>query len=461
MGKKKSFIDKKTAVTFNLVSKTHDDPTGFGQNDVRAWPDETESSRAPSIIDEEQLNCGVYFDDGYDYLQHIREREFASYSMMENPKSNNARWDKATLDGQFDDAESAISGMTGRLHAIDMGEGKNYNAMKATAAEGPAVHCDPEIAQTLMDAFEDFDEDLEDDFIARAMQEPDQTPDSAGHDGISDWFAREDAHKRAHQQRSLRDHLDGDDDEYDTCSESSGSEGDGRETTKSERSRFTEYSMTSSAVPRNPYQSEVDDHFEHMFADYDDTEIGALDHENVTGHVGLNNEALMRVITALRPSDKPIDLPEDGVVLRECDVHSDSDREITEEDIFGKEKPKDKWDVDSILSTYSNIYNRPKIICSEKKLQLSKDGFPIDESDRTPIKYKLIDEDFDRIKYIPPNVRQRDETKEESRARQKIQREEKRLRRMEKKNNQIAFKIEEIKQRKIELNKNCSSGIKL
>lgn len=57
MGKKKAFIDKKSSQSFRLV------------------PDNREKSERfkPSAEHlEEQQKYGVYYDDDYDYLQHMR-----------------------------------------------------------------------------------------------------------------------------------------------------------------------------------------------------------------------------------------------------------------------------------------------------------------------------------------------------------------------------------------------------
>lgn len=48
-----------------------------------------------------------------------------------------------------------------------------------------------------------------------------------------------------------------------------------------------------------------------------------------------------------------------------------SDEEDNDADLFGKEEEvKEKWDCESILTTYSNLYNHPRLI-EEPKVNIS------------------------------------------------------------------------------------------
>lgn len=48
--------------------------------------------------------------------------------------------------------------------------------------------------------------------------------------------------------------------------------------------------------------------------------------------------------------------------------YSDSENEQDLEKLFVNPRGKDKWDCESILSTYSNIYNHPKLISEPSKV---------------------------------------------------------------------------------------------
>ncbi|CAL9701101.1 unnamed protein product [Knipowitschia caucasica] len=70
--KKKSFIEKKKAVTFHLVHRSQRDPLAADETAPQhvllpAHMVEVEKRR------EEQRSFGVFFDDDYDYLQHLKE----------------------------------------------------------------------------------------------------------------------------------------------------------------------------------------------------------------------------------------------------------------------------------------------------------------------------------------------------------------------------------------------------
>ena len=99
MGKKKRFVDKSQSVTFNLVDRSHGDPTGFDSNNIRIW--HTANSTSHSKRREEQISCGIHFDDDYDYLQHLKDPFSSDQDTQES-------W-KFTVPGQFDDALSMTS----------------------------------------------------------------------------------------------------------------------------------------------------------------------------------------------------------------------------------------------------------------------------------------------------------------------------------------------------------------
>lgn len=145
---------------------------------------------------------------------------------------------------------------------------------------------------------------------------------------------------------------------------------------------------------------------------------------------------------------------------------------------------KEKWDCESILSTYSNIYNRPKVITENRIKVCGKTGIPknvLGKSGLTESALKKLnrmnneasslslrpkggsetDNDSDslecddtqtissRISAI--SFRNKHETPEEKKARKEAVKALKRERRAEKKANTTAFRDEKRKQEKIEL----------
>uniref|UniRef100_A0A1B6EFD0 Protein LTV1 homolog n=1 Tax=Clastoptera arizonana TaxID=38151 RepID=A0A1B6EFD0_9HEMI len=78
---KKKFIDKKNAITFHLVHRSQQDPLTADENAPQhvLLPALGSTERSKTLKEdrskrkEEQLKYGIYFDDDYDYLQHLRD----------------------------------------------------------------------------------------------------------------------------------------------------------------------------------------------------------------------------------------------------------------------------------------------------------------------------------------------------------------------------------------------------
>merc|ERR1712181_116495 len=119
---------------------------------------------------------------------------------------------------------------------------------------------------------------------------------------------------------------------------------------------------------------------------------------------------------------------------------------------------REQWDAETILTTYSTLYNHPKLISEPKRLgpiQLSsKTGIPKDTLGRglTSAALKQLDmennamddEDDLKSRMTECSMRPKHETKEEKKA------------------NILAFKSEKIRQEKISINvKNNVQGIKI
>lgn len=96
-----------------------------------------------------------------------------------------------------------------------------------------------------------------------------------------------------------------------------------------------------------------------MYATYDENEIGALDCDEIEGHIVENSNILLQCADEFEKSKKRESLDKDAVLQRleeEAETTSDEDLETIEV------PEKQKWDCQSILTTYSNIYNHPKLI---------------------------------------------------------------------------------------------------
>merc|ERR1711885_75179 len=138
------------------------------------------------------------------------------------------------------------------------------------------------------------------------------------------------------------------------------------------------------------------------------------------------------------------------------------------------EAKREQWDAETILTTYSTLYNHPKLISEPKKLGpiklSSKTGVPKDTLGRglTSAALKQLDlennsradEDDLKSRMTECSIRPKHETKEEKKARKNEVKMVRRDRREEKKANILAFKSEKIRQEKININvKNNVQGI--
>ncbi|RVE76599.1 hypothetical protein OJAV_G00010040 [Oryzias javanicus] len=134
------------------------------------------------------------------------------------------------------------------------------------------------------------------------------------------------------------------------------------------------------------------------------------------------------------------------------------------------EPPEEKWDCETIISTYSNLYNRPKVIeepAKPKSIRVSsKTGIPLDVLPNRGLTAKqaermtrINDSDLPRVSTQP---RGREESREERKARKQAIKEERKERRVEKKANKMAFKEEKVRQEKQMLNLRTNvQGLKL
>lgn len=233
--------------------------------------------------------------------------------------------------------------------------------------------------------------------------------------------------------------------------------------------RSWNYKLAEAIIKATPYFI----HFR-FFEQYDDLELGALEGEEIQGAVDeVSEQKLLNYATEFKPLrqeipyDKSIDLQR-IVRLQE---EGDSD-ELVEIEVSDDEEKK--WDCQTILSTYSNLYNHPKLIVEtsskkNKRIQInSSTGIPMgvisDEKQKlsnkalAKLQRQAAGEDEVNSHGVPESVistltalsfRPKDETPEEKRERKKLVKEHRTDRRMERKANTIAFKQEKVKQDKI------------
>ncbi|XP_068679814.1 protein LTV1 homolog [Montipora foliosa] len=449
MGKKKKpFIDKKKAHTFHLVHRSQKDPLqaddesskhvlvplNSGQQDSSANDSLTIKHRRK----EEEKKCGIFFDDDYDYLQHIKPRTNPTLE----PLPENVSFLETKEHIQFGNVQLPTEVFASRY------EEPEGLLNLAAPTYGPRPDLDPDIVAALDDAL-DLDDPkniLEDDFVLKANEE----------DG--DYESEDDLIRS-----------DDEDDHFFPSDEASDSEADDEFSHFEEeetKSRFTNYSLTSSVLRRNEGLKLIDERFEKLMEEYDEDEIGALDHEELEGTMNPDSERLHALAeefierqqnqnsAEINESESSVMHNTDGVVDED---NKDDSSDSLDEFIRIKEEPKEKWDCESILSTYSNLYNHPTLIKDPPKvkpIKLSKAGIPLGVFSHGGVSRTLKGgegEDVEDAKteqtcMAHNSIRSKDETKEEKKLRKQDVKSDRKVRRMEKKANKIAFKSEKQKQ---------------
>ncbi|XP_046899987.1 protein LTV1 homolog [Hypomesus transpacificus] len=447
--KKKSFIQKKNAVTFHLVHRSQRDPLAADEKAPQhvllpAHKVEVEKQH------EEQRNFGVFFDDDYNYLQHLKETSRPT----ELVSSGRPHRDRQPIDHRDEDEEEEemeegveVAGATtlNLPSSVFASEFEEEVGMlnKAAPISGPRLDMDPDIVAALDEDFDfdDPDNQLDDDFIIKAndvtaavaMTDDDEWEDT---DSDSDGgFSGEEGEVRGAREFMFMD-----------------------EETKS---RFTEYSLTSSVMRRNEQLTLLDDRFEKFYEQFDDDEIGALDNAELEGFIEPDSARLEDIIQDYfvqkkKDFQRPDDLgPKELPAVKE-DEEDEEDEDEQEMETLIIEAPAEKWDCETIISTYSNLYNRPKIIADPPKTKpirvSNRTGIPLDvlpgrgpTAKQAERMERINDSDLPRTATQP---RPKDESQEERRARKQAIKEERKERRTEKKANQMAFKQEKALQEK-------------
>ncbi|XP_066229176.1 protein LTV1 homolog [Saccopteryx leptura] len=467
--KKKPFIEKKKAVSFHLVHRSQRDPLAA---------DETAPQRVllptQKINDEErraeQRKYGVFFDDDYDYLQHLREPSGPSELI---PASTNS-----VPNSRNENEETSITSTTGiklpsSVFASEFEEDVGL-LNKAAPVSGPRLDFDPDIVAALDDDF-DFDNPanlLEDDFVLQANKPAEEE------EGMDVWKAE--AEYGSEWEDVNEEKEEGSEDS--SCDSAGSLSAPGKPLKGLEnhlfweeetKSRFTEYSMTSSVMRRNEQLTLHDERFEKFYEQYDDDEIGALDNAELEGFIQVDSGRLEEVL-----NDYYKEKAENCVKVSTLepfeaqDVPGSEPDESEEEEIVSVvlEEGREKWDCESICSTYSNLYNHPQLIKYEpkhKQIRIScKTGIPLNVLPKKEFTAKQVermqminDSDLPKVSTQP---RSKTESREEKRARKQAVREERKERRVEKKANKLAFKLEKRRQEKELLNlKKNVEGLKL
>uniref|UniRef100_A0A671QFT2 Protein LTV1 homolog n=1 Tax=Sinocyclocheilus anshuiensis TaxID=1608454 RepID=A0A671QFT2_9TELE len=453
--KKKAFISKKNAVSFHLVHRSQKDPLAADETAPQhvllpAVKVEVEKRK------QEQRKFGVFFDDDYDYLQHLREApqpaELVSAPRLRRDARPKPAEDEEDMEEEDGNVPTASIKLPSSVFASEFEEEVGL-LNKAAPVSGPRLDMDPDIVAALDEDF-DFDNPenmLEDDFIIKAN---DIMGDGVGGDDDDDeeW-----------------EDTDEEDEEQDYDSEgglSVDEEGGRREFMFADcetKSRFTEYSLTSSVMRRNEQLTLLDDRFEKFYEQFDDDEIGALDNAELEGYIEPDSKRLEEVF-----KDYFIQKEKESLQKLPSVREEDEEDEEVEIETMVIEPPTENWDCETIISESESML---KILCINVNMCLQirvsdKTGIPLDVLPKRGLTAKQV-ERMERINdsdlpQASTQPRSREESAEERRARKQAIKTERKERRSEKKANKLAFKQEKQMQEKQMVNLRANvQGLKL
>ncbi|KAI0068032.1 LTV-domain-containing protein [Artomyces pyxidatus] len=466
---------------------------------------ELEELLSPSDLahDAERANLGeaslygVFYDDtDYDYMQHLRtvglQEDGIESVLVAAPaqKSNSKRKDHTSISLRDLPAEALPS--TSELP-------RNYESQEAipSSIAGFQPDLDPHLRQVL-EALEDdafVDDGVDDDFFGELVQDGERdpheafnyefreegAPDSekagpstegsdAGADSSEDdgWEARFAAFKR--QQHASQE--DGSEVEYSDGGDTIGRMPEfsviGGKKRRKGTSDASGYSMSSSSMFRNEGLRTLDERFDQIEKEY--MEDG--DEEDEMPDDSDDSDSAPQLITSREDFDSLMDDfldnyeilggkmkpslqgtgPEKLEALRlamgrdsrvkDRDSEGSSD---DDEDIYAaleKEDKKDRWDVETVLTTHTNLENHPRLIRARESSSLPKirldvrTGLPsVEEGVKTKQTTPRPSTPHDGVNTTSRTTvsRSREETPEEKKARKQAVKADKQVRRQEKK----------------------------
>lgn len=306
----------------------------------------------------EQRKFGIFYDDDYNYLQHLRSRD----------ENNAVNWEyipPANLKNKYDvegvtKKESTGLHLPSSVFASEFEEDEGL-LRKAAPVPGPRPELEPDIVASLDDDF-DFNNpetQLEDNFMELAMGADERTKNNEEYDSDYSDFSGFDS-------GSYVGDADSDDDQVGPLI----SRGMLKLSKEETKSRFTEYSMSSSVLRRNEHLTLLDDRFDKFFGDYEEPEIGALDCAEIEGNAELSEDLLSQCLGELRKKDDDLQYDPKWDEQRIKSLQEEFDEEMIEIEV--EDDPEKKWDCQSFVSTYSNAYNHPKVITEVKQKRVPK-----------------------------------------------------------------------------------------
>ncbi|XP_059156394.1 protein LTV1 homolog [Physella acuta] len=407
--KKKKFIHKKEATTYRLIP-------GYVEDDEETSP-ATCSTEELESRKEEQRKHGIYFDDAYNYLKHLRSV---------NEQATLVSTESYQIAREQDEVRSIASGppLFMEYFSTDATEEEEIDPELLSALENaPAVNLD-DVEET--ELLEDF---LDDDFITKAGGVL-PTED----DNVSD---REDDFQSDEDEDECSD-LDESEDEEDESDDLSDDEQEqhGRGTVQDDI-----IAAQTALILRN-FEEGYGFRCSNQISDDEPEQVTAEDYENLK-HILKQDKLTQEPVSWSEVLDDKSEKPKvDTSKYLYDDVDEYEWKEVA--------PSKPKFDCVSILSLNSNTRNLPTDLLpprTEGKKKSSKSVADSDTSNGQGLTLKQLDAEIreNRKADKASTFRPQDETIEEKKARKKAIKDERRERRQEKKANKQVFAMEHEK----------------
>jgi protein LTV1 len=403
--------------------------------------------------------------DGYDYSRHLREIGVVKGSVF------------VAKDGNVVDATTVVDPtlVAPGVFGVNESELTPYREFHNSAG-GMQQDIDLEVAAKLngLDDDGDDDEELEDDFMALALADDETFEREMRRRKEEEAVAGKKQKKPAAaapppppKEEDEEDYYDDEEDDGDGEEDEFWGEDDGhveRESLESTMSRRTQSVRL------------VDEQFDLALSTYDDDgvqddeayealEEKLLSHEEIDGY--LDEFLLSRAVAKPQKTEIILgDLPEDVRTATKLKAKELEERDVEDLPPPDMELPsRPRWDCETIVSTYSNLENRPKVIAVARiprhsRIRINAEGLP---ADFLPSMHKAgeeggvedgegdgeegsEEEEEEEEEVILVAARTRGETAEQKKERKRAVKEAKKLARERKKTLKAQFKVEEIKQ---------------
>jgi protein LTV1 len=435
MGKKKFFIKKGEGLQFSVIHRSQKDP-------LIADSSAGERILAPIVQNkrkEEQLQYGIYYDNDYDYLQHLKDTNEVLADDIEDRTVIKVPKDAIKLPSTMFETKG-VELKIGLLNQAAPSNSLNLNI-------------DPEVAAYLDGEAQIDDEELEDDFMQLANGEGDEImeddeyaegsmmDEKAGRANIMERFGlvREKFSDESSEDEDMNDF-----DDFEDNGNQDYSQGKRNKLTD----LMTSGSISSAIMPRSEGLRNIDEHFDKICEEYDDEHIGygASEEENEESDEDedVPREEWKRQLEEMEGTNKirfdELQCPSEDVKVKTLLMAAKSEKQPEKMErvtLDTQNRKRNHWDCESILSTYSTAYNHPTVIREPSKKKIGITNKDLKEIDSM---------DIDKISVISgtsiSTYRPKGETAEERRLRKQGIKEQQRERRVEKKMNKLAFKEE-------------------